>query len=239
MRTRHSVEECVWLERQLWYLSPAACLRAKWHQSNGWVPVLQHVKERSWAAIYNIFQPEISHITQWYIRATPFCQRGLILKIQMGFLLFLFSLSTPQLVIVRWIEKLALIKASVEVGSVTQLSYLLSSPLAYNRQTPLLRLSTVSMLSHWSQTRCCCLGWHLGGSRLSRVQHNQKALTDLAQGPHILFELTTQAEQPVYNLQQGQRSSLNLSGWQSDVEQMCWNGGNYVTFFPLSCDYDD
>lgn len=66
----------------------------------------------------------------------------------MGFLLFLSSLSTLQLVVVRRIERLALIKASVEVGSITQPSYLYSSPLAYSRQTPLLRLSTVSVLPH-------------------------------------------------------------------------------------------
>lgn len=71
---------------------------------------------------------EISHITQWYLGETPLSKR-LILKIQMGFLqpcAFLPSLSFAACHCEANWKGFSFIKASVGVGSVTQLRYLLS-----------------------------------------------------------------------------------------------------------------
>lgn len=119
-----------------------------------------------------------------------------------------------------------------------------SAALAYSRQTPLLRARASSALPHWSQTRCCGLGWRSArGPKLSRVQHNQEAPGCTQTWPrasHLVWVNNTSWMACLQSPQQGQKTSLNLSGWLSDVEQMCWNGGNYVTSFsPLSCDRDD
>lgn len=93
-----------------------------------------------------------------------------------------------------------LIKASVEVGSVTQLSYLHSSSGLQQTKTPLLKACAFSVLPFWSQTRCCGFGWHLARAESVPSPAQSKGSCRLGPGPHILFELTTQAERPVYNL---------------------------------------
>lgn len=135
------------------------------------------------------------------------CLKELISKIQMGFLqprAFLLSLSfTAHHCEANWKGSL-LIKASVEVGSVTQPELSAQhSALAYGRQTPLLRSCVFAMLPRWSQTRCCGLGRHSARDRIcpeSSVITGPQVERRLGHGPHILFELTTQVEWPVYNL---------------------------------------
>lgn len=181
---------------------------------------------------------EISHITQWYLRATPFVGERAHLENTNGIpvapcfssLTLLYSSSL-------WSELKGslLIKASVEVGSVTQLSYPRSSP-GLPADKPLFSEPAPSLCSpRWSQTRCCGLGWHSArGPNLSRVQRNQKAPGCTQTWPrasHLVWVNNTSWMACLQSPQQGQKTSLNLSGWLSDVEQMCWNGGNYVTSF--------
>lgn len=75
------------------------------------------------------------------------------------------------------------------------------------------------------------------------VQHNQNApgwTLTWPRASHLVWVNNTSWMACLQSPQQGQKTSLNLSGWLSDVEQMCWNGGNYVSSFsPLSCDHDD
>lgn len=150
-----------------------------------------------------------------------------------------FSHSILQLVIVIFIVSFSpLIKASVEVGSFTQLSYLLSIP--GWQQTNLSSQGLPLLCTPWlisdqvlrlSPTLC-------KGGRI--CQKAPGSVQTWPRSSHLVWVNNTSWKACLQSPQQGQRTSLNLSGWLSDVEQMCWNGGNYVTSFSsLSCDHDD
>lgn len=177
---------------------------------------------------------EISHITQWYLGATPLSER-LILKIQMGILqpcAFLPSLSSAACHCEANWKGFSFIKASVGVGSVTQLSYLLSG--AGLQQT---NPSPRSLPLHFAPW---LISDTLQGGRICPSQKAPGCERTWPRASHLVLVNNTSWKACLQSPQQGQKVSLNLSGCLSDVEQMCWNGGNYVTAFSsLSCDRDD
>lgn len=181
---------------------------------------------------------------EWHL-----CLKELILKIQMGFLqpcAFLLSLFsfTARHCEANW-KALSSLRLVLEWAVLRNLSYLLSTqPWLAADKTPLFRASAFSVLPHWSQTRCCGSGrCSTRGPNLSQVQRNQKApgwTQTWPRASHLVWVNNTSWMACLQSPQQGQKTLLNLSGWLSDVEQMCWNGENYVTSFsPLSCDHDD
>lgn len=152
----------------------------------------------------------------------------LVWKIQMGLLqpcAFLALLSFAACHCVANWKAFSFIIASVEVGSVTQLSYMLKSP-------GLQPFSSVP--PDWSQTRCCRLVRLSNVANLSCVRRLQ-VVNKPGPGPHILFKLTAQAKCPVYNLDSRARNLhwTHLSGWLSDEEQMCWNWRKWCHSFFL------
>lgn len=127
---------------------------------------------------------EISHITQWYSRATPLSQK-LILKIQMGFLqprAFLLSLSFAACHCEANWKAFSFIKASVEVGSVMQLSYLLSSPGL--QQTNLSSQSLSLLCAPWLiLDQVLRLSWHSArGPESVPESEGSRLWANLAQG---------------------------------------------------------
>lgn len=137
---------------------------------------------------------------------------------------------------VNW-KAFSFIKASVEVGSVMQLSYLLSSP---GLQQTNLSSQSLSVLCAprliLDQLTLC------KGAESVPSQKAPGCEQTWPRASHLVLVNNTSWKACLQSPQQGQKASLNLSGWLSDVEQMCWNGGNYVTPFSslsLSCDHDD
>lgn len=179
---------------------------------------------------------EISHITKWYLGATPLSE-GLILKIQMGFLRP--GASRPSLSFAachceaNW-KGFSFIKASVGVGSVTQLSYLLSGA-GLQQSSPSSQSRPPFRFAPW------LISGALQGGRIRPRVRRLRVVSELGPGAsHLGLVNNTSWKACLQSPQQGQKASLNLSGCLSDVEQMCWNGGNYVTpFSSLSCDHDD
>lgn len=152
----------------------------------------------------------------------------LIWKIQMGLLqpfAFLALLSFAACYCVANWKAFSFIIASVEVGSVTQLTYVLKSP----GSQPF-----ASVPPDWSQARCCRLVWLSNVANLSCVRRFQ-VVNKPGPGPHILFKLTTiliAGPETFTEL-------ISLDGCQ--MKNRCAEtGGNYVTYFSsISCDHHD
>lgn len=212
-----------------------------------WMSASSAADEREVLSIHlQYLRCEISHITQWYLRATPLSERAHLentngIPAAPCFSSLTLS-STARHCEANW-KALSLLRLVLK-WAVLRNAVICRAALAYGRQTPLPGASAFSLLPHWSQTRCCGLRWHSArGLNLSRVQRNQKApgwAQTWPRASHLVWVNNTSWMACLQSPQQGQKTSLNLSGWLSDVEQMCWNGGNYVTSFsPLSCDHDD
>lgn len=196
---------------------------------------------------------EISHITQWYLRATPLSV-GAHRENTNGIpaapcFFFPLTLSFTALHCEANWKALSSLRLVLEWAALRNLSYLLSAGLQQANAPPppplplragcLLR----APLADLRPGVAAYADVQQGGTNLSRVQRNQKAPGWTQTWPaasHLVWVNNTSWMACLQSPQQGQKTSLNLSGWLSDVEQMCWNGGNYVTSFsPLSCDHDD
>lgn len=190
---------------------------------------------------------EISHITQWYLRATPLSERahlentnGIPAAPRFSSLTLSFTARHCES---NW-KALSSLRLVLKWAVLCNLNYLLSTQPKLTADKPLFSSQSLLYASLLISDQVLWLRPTFAkGPNLSRVQRNQKAPGWTQTWPgasHLVWVNNTSWMACLQSPQQGQKTSLNLSGWLSDVEQMCWNGGNYVSSFsPLSCDHDD
>lgn len=132
---------------------------------------------------------EISHITQWYLRATPLSGRahlgntnGIPAAPRFSSLTHSFTARHCE---ANW-KALSLLRLVLK-WAVLHNWVICSAALAHSRQTPLLGGPHLfSALPHWSQTRYCGLGWH-SATRAESVpspaqSESSRLRSDLARG---------------------------------------------------------